>query len=39
MVKIHCLKCRKYTENKNLNVSPTSNGRMLLAYCAVCNSK
>ena len=36
----YCLKCRKYTENINPQVSSTSNGRtMILSKCAICNSK
>ena len=36
----YCLKCRKNTEIKNLNVVTTKNERMmLLQKCAVCNSK
>ena len=36
----YCLKCRKNTESKNLKVSRTKNGRiMLLSKCAVCDSK
>ena len=39
-MKSYCLKCRKNTENINLKVSRTSNGRtMLLSNCAICNSK
>ena len=39
-MKSFCLKCRKNTENINLKVSKTSNGRtMLLSNCAICNSK
>ena len=39
-MKSYCLKCRKNTENINLKVSKTSNGRtMLLSNCAICNSK
>ena len=35
-----CLKCRKYTENKNSQVSSTSNVKiMILSKCALCNSK
>ena len=35
-----CLKCRKNTENINLKVSKTSNGRtMVLSKCAICGSK
>ena len=36
----YCLKCRKYTENINPQVSGTSNGKiMILSKCAICNSK
>ena len=36
----HCLKCRKYTENIDPQVSSTSNGRtMILSKCTICNSK
>ena len=39
-MKSYCLKCRKNTENINLRVSNTSNGRtMVLSKCAVCGSK
>ena len=39
-MKSYCLKCRKNTENINLKVSKTSNGRtMLLSNCVICNSK
>ena len=39
-MKSYCLKCRKNTENINLRVSKTSNGRtMLLSICAICDSK
>ena len=39
-MKSYCLKCRKNTENINLKVLKTSNGRtMLLSNCAMCNSK
>ena len=39
-MKSYCLKCRKNTENINLKVSKTSNGRtMLLSNCAICNSQ
>ena len=35
-----CLKCKKYTENINPQVSSTSNGKfMILSKCAICNSK
>ena len=36
----HCLKCKKSTENIDLEVSSTSNGRaMILSKCAICGSK
>ena len=36
----YCLKCRKNTENIDLKVSSTSNGRvMILSKCAICGSK
>ena len=36
----YCLKCRKYTENINPEVSSTSNNRtMILSKCAICGSK
>ena len=36
----YCLKCRKNTENINLSVPSTNNGRtMVLSKCAICNSK
>ena len=36
----YCLKCRKYTENINPQLSSTSNGKtMILSKCAICNSK
>ena len=39
-MKSYCLKCRKYTENINLRVSKTSDGRtMVLSKCAICGSK
>ena len=39
-MKSYCLKCRKNTENINLRVSKTSNGRtMVLSKCAICDSK
>ena len=39
-MKSYCLKCRKDTENIDLKVSKTSNGRtMVLLKCAICNSK
>ena len=39
-MKSYCLKCRKDTENTNLRVSNTSNGRtIVLSKCAICGSK
>ena len=39
-MKSYCLKCRKNTENINLRVSKTSNGRtMVLSKCKICDSK
>ena len=39
-MKSYCLKCRKNTENINLRVSKTSNGKtMVLSKCAICDSK
>ena len=36
----YCLNCTENTENKNLKVARTKNGRIiLLSKCAVCNSK
>ena len=36
----YCLKWRKYTKNINLQVSGTSNGKIIiLSKCAICNSK
>ena len=36
----YCLKCKKYTENIDPQVSSTSNGKiMILSKCALCNSK
>ena len=36
----YCLKCRKYTKNINLQVSGTSNGKIIiLSKYAICNSK
>ena len=35
-----CLKCRKYTENINLQVSGASNGKIIiLSKCKIYNSK
>ena len=39
-VESYCLKCRKYAENINPQVSSTSNGKiMILSRCAICNAK
>ena len=39
-MKSYCLKCIKDTENINLRVSNTRNGKtMLLSKCAKCGSK
>ena len=39
-MKSYCSKCRKDTENIDLRVSRTSNGRkMILSKCAICGSK
>ena len=39
-MKSYCLKYRKNTEKRNLRVSKTSNGRvMVLSKCTICNSK
>ena len=35
----YCLKCWKYTENINPQVSNTSNGKVMISKCAICNSK
>ena len=36
----YCLKCRKYTENINPQVSGTSNGKITILYrYSICNSK
>ena len=36
----YCLKCRKDTENIDLEISSTSNGRaMILSKCVICDSK
>ena len=40
MLSYYCLKCRKNTESKNLEVARTKNERiMLLSNCAACDSK
>ena len=39
-IESYCLKCKKYTKNINLQVSSTSNGKlMILSKCAICGSK
>ena len=39
-MKSYCLRCRKDTENINLKVSQTSNGRtMVSSKCAICGGK
>ena len=36
----YCLKCKRYTENIDLKVSSSINGKtMILSKCAVCSSK
>ena len=35
----YCLKCWKYTENINPQVSNTSSGKVMISKCAICNSK
>ena len=36
----YCLKCKKYTNNINPQVSSTSNGKMMiLSKCSICGSK
>ena len=36
----YCLKCKKYTQNINPQVSSTSNGKLIiLSKCAICGSK
>ena len=36
----YCLKCKKYTKNKNPQVSSTRNGKLIiLSKCAICGSK
>ena len=36
----YCLKCKKHTKNINLQVSSTSNGKMMiLSKCTICGSK
>ena len=36
----YCLKCRKYTQNINPQVSATSNDKIIiLSKCKICNNK
>ena len=36
----YCLNCKKHTKTINLQVSSTSNGKMMiLSKCAICGSK
>ena len=36
----YCLKCKKYTKNKNPQISSSSNGKlMILSKCAICGSR
>ena len=36
----YCLRCKKYTENVNSQVSSTSNGKlMIISKCTISNSK
>ena len=36
----YCLKCKKNTENVNLKMIKTKNGRsLLLSKCTICDSK
>ena len=35
----YCLKCKKHTENRNPEVSSTSNGKIMISKCAICKSK
>ena len=36
----YCLKCRKYTENINPQLSSTRNGKaIILSKCAICGNK
>ena len=38
-VESYCLKCKKHTENINPHVSSTSNSKIILSKCPICNSK
>ena len=38
-MKSYCLKCKKYAKNINSQVSSTSNGKLMISKCAICNSK
>ena len=36
-IESYCLQCKKYTENIDLKISGTSNGKvMILSKCAIC---
>ena len=35
----YCLKCKKNPENIDPKVSSSSNGRIILSKCAICDSK
>ena len=35
----YCLKCKKKTENIDLEISSTSNGRAMISKCTICGSK
>ena len=35
----YCLKCKKNTENMDLNVSASSNGRVMISKWAICGGK
>ena len=39
-MKMHCVSCKKYTENENLSVRKAKQNRlMLLSNCAICGKK
>ena len=35
----YCLKCKKHTKNIHPRVSSTSNAKVMISKCAICNSK
>ena len=38
-MELYCLECKKHTKNINLQVSNTSNGKvMILSKCAICGT-